>query len=77
MEEKVIIKEDNLSKLRKLVDSLDESDSENYVGKLKIIKSLINDEVVLISKLRKSDNKLKHYENICNGILTIIASTKL
>jgi hypothetical protein len=73
----VIVEEDNLSKLRKLVHDLDESDSKNYVGKLKVIESLIKEELSLISKLKKVHNKLEHYEGICAGILTIISSTEL
>lgn len=76
---KKVTKEDNITKLRVLVDELERTDSntENYKKTLHEIESLIKDELSLISKLKRPDNKLKHYENICAGILTLISSTKI
>ena len=75
MEKKVIVNEDNLTKLRILVDELDKSNDITYKETLIEIEFLIKEEISLISKLKKPDNKLKHYESICAGILTLISST--
>lgn len=77
MEKKV--SEDNITKLRILVDELEvtESNTDDYRQTLHEIEDLIKEEIKLISKMKRPDNKLKHYENICAGILTMISSTKL
>lgn len=70
---------DNITKLRVLVDELDRNsvDTEDYKKTLYEIESLIKEELSIISKMKMPNNKLKHYENICTGILSMIASTKL
>jgi hypothetical protein len=70
---------DPLNQLRTLVSELESSDenSDNYKDTLQKIESLIKEEITLIEKLKRSDNKVKHYENICTGILTIISSTNI
>jgi hypothetical protein len=73
------LKEDNIIKLRALVDELETNDSssDTYKEILHKIESLIKEEIILISRLKKPGNKLKHYENICAGILTMISSTNV
>ena len=72
------VSDDNIKKLRLLVDELEsvESHTDEYKKTLYSIKTLINQELKLISTLTRADNKIKHYENICAGILGMIA-TKL
>lgn len=74
-----VTKDDNINKLRLLVDELERTDSstDNYKTTLRGIESLIKDELYLISKMQRPDNKLRRYENICAGILTLISSTKI
>lgn len=69
----------NIDKLRLLVEELEvvDMDSSGYKDKLNDIKSLVNEEIKLISKLKRPDNKLKHYESICTGILSIISEINL
>ena len=64
----------NLQKLKKLVDKLENHDKEDkeYDDILKKIQTLITSERKIISKLVRPDAKLKHYESICLGILSII-----
>ena len=70
---------DNISKLRVLVRELEntESNTDDYKNTLHKIESLIKEELKLISKLKRPDNKLKHYETMCSGILTMISGIKL
>jgi hypothetical protein len=70
------VSDDNIKKLRLLVDELDtiESHTDEYKKTLYSIKGLINQELKLISTLTRTDNKIKHYENICAGILGMIAT---
>jgi hypothetical protein len=70
---------DNIGKLRVLVQELEktESHTDDYKNTLHEIESLIKEELKLISKLKRPDNKLKHYETMCSGILTMISGIKL
>lgn len=70
------VSDENIKKLRVLVDELEmvESHTDEYKKTLHEIKELINQELKLISTLTRPDNKIKHYENICAGILGMIAS---
>lgn len=75
----MVSKQDNISKLRVLVQELEntENHTSGYSDIIYEIETLINAEIKEISKLKKPDNKIKHYENICAGILTIISSTRI
>ena len=70
---------DNLEKLRILVNTLESQkiDSKEYTIILNNIEGIINEEREIISKLKKSDVKIKHYETICSTILSVISATKL
>jgi hypothetical protein len=70
---------DNLIKLRALVEELDtqETDTNEYNEILNEIESIIKEERKIISRLKKPDTKLKHYETICASILSVISATKL
>ena len=67
----------NLKKLRSLVNELEKHEmySSKYGGILKEIESAIKDERKIICKLKRSDSKIKHYESICENILTIIGAS--
>jgi len=66
---------DNLKKLKELVDSLDnELHHKEYNLILKDIEKIIKEEKKIINKLQKSDAKLLHYEIICSSILSLIAA---
>jgi len=66
---------DNLKKLKELVDSLDnELHHKEYNLILKDIEKIIKEEKKIINKLQKSDAKLRHYEIICSSILSLIAA---
>lgn len=69
----------NLEKLRMLVDQLESKNvvSDEYHHTLKEIERVIKDEKKIISKLKKPENKLQHYESICTTILSILSTTKL
>ena len=71
-----IKEQSNLQKLKQLVDELEGHDkvSNEYSNTLRNIATLIKEEKQIISKLKRSDAKLKHYESICSGILAIIGS---
>lgn len=70
---------ENIIQLRKLVDELDKQDklSDEYHRILKDIEDVINDERNVISKLKRNDVKLQHYEGICKNILSIISSVRV
>lgn len=70
---------ENILQLRKLVDELDDRDqtSDEYHKILKDIQSVINDERVVINKLKRNDVKLQHYEGICRNILSIISAANM
>jgi hypothetical protein len=69
----------NLEKLRMLVDRLESKNvvSEEYHQTLKEIEKIIKDEKKVISRLKKPENKLQHYETICTSILSILSTAKL
>lgn len=68
---------ENLEKLRRLVDELEggEEMSDLSDSTLSDIENVIKSERSIIEKLKKPDSKLRHYELICNSILTLIATT--
>ena len=69
----------NLLQLKNLVEELDKQDhlSDEYHETIKEIKSVINDEENIINKLKEDGSKLRHYQNICKNILSIIATTNI
>ena len=69
----------NLEKLRNLVKELESNSiiSDEYQQILKEIEKTIKDEKKVISRLRKPENKLQHYENICTTILSLLSTTKI
>lgn len=69
----------NLERLRVLVDTLEsqKNDSKEYTCILNEIEDIIKEERKIISKLKKSDSKIKHYESICASILSVISATKI
>lgn len=69
---------ENIYKLRKLVDELEGGNSNTplYKETLHEIESLVKNEIKLISELKTINNKIKHYENVCAGILGMISTTK-
>ncbi len=70
---------DNLGKLRKLVDKLDNhhQKSDEYHQLITEIENIINNERAIIDGMVKSDRKIERYEKICATILTIISSAKI
>lgn len=69
----------NLERLRGLVDELEKHDKygDDYSNVVKDIERIIKSERKIICKLNKSDSKIKHYENICESILTLIGANTL
>ena len=67
----------NLSKLRTLIDKLDKNDVELYDELLSKIVRLITDESEKINKLKKADVKLKRYEDMYSGIMSLISTNTL
>jgi hypothetical protein len=69
----------NLEKLRLLVDELESQNivSDDYHKTLKEIEKVIRDEKKVISKLKRPENKLQHYETICSTILSILSTSKI
>tara|TARA_B110000211_G_scaffold234620_1_gene305169 strand:- start:1065 stop:1325 length:261 start_codon:yes stop_codon:yes gene_type:complete len=70
---------DNLTKLRDLVEKLDNhhQKSDEYHDLIKEIESTIKNEREIIKYMVKSDRKIERYENICATILTIISTARL
>jgi len=73
------LQNNNLERLRVLVDILEsqKDDTKEYTCILNEIEDIIKEERKIISKLKKSDTKIKHYETICASILSVISSTKI
>jgi hypothetical protein len=74
MELELFNQNENLDKLRELINKLDKSDIILYGDTLCNIENLIKKEKKIINNLKRSDTKLKHYEDICSGILSIISN---
>ena len=70
---------DNLTKLRDLVEKLDNhhQKSDEYHDLIKEIESTIKNEREIIKYMVKSDRKIERYESICATILTIISTARL
>ena len=73
------LQNNNLERLRILVDTLEsqKDDTKEYTCILNEIEGIIKEERKIISKLKKSDTKIKHYETICASILSVISATKI
>lgn len=73
------LQNNNLERLRVLVDTLEsqKDDTKEYTCILNEIEGIIKEERKIISKLKKSDTKIKHYETICASILSVISATKI
>lgn len=72
-------KSTNLDRLRDLVEQLDKHKTygTEYNNTVKEIERIIKDERKVICNLKRSDTKIKHYENICESILTLIGANTL
>ncbi len=72
-------KSTNLDRLRDLVEQLDKHKAygTEYNNTVKEIERIIKDERKVICNLKRSDTKIKHYENICESILTLIGANTL
>lgn len=72
-------KSTNLERLRGLVEELErhEKYGSEYSDIVKEIETIIKKERKVICNLKKSDTKIKHYENICESILTLIGANTL
>jgi exonuclease VII small subunit len=68
---------ENILRLRELVDKLENDDNslDESEDTLSEIEKLIKSERSIIKKLKRSDSKLRHYEVICNSILTLISAS--
>ena len=73
------LQNNNLERLRVLVDILEsqKDDTKEYTCILNEIEDIIKEERKIISKLKKSDTKIKHYATICASILSVISATKI
>lgn len=73
-----VYKTTNLEKLRILVDTLEKEDNNSidYHKLLTEIETIIKDEKSIISNLKNSETKLRHYEIICKTILSLLATVK-
>lgn len=72
-------KSTNLDRLRDLVDQLEKHDTygSEYNDTVKEIERIIKEERKVICNLKRSDTKIKHYESICENILTLIGANSL
>jgi len=66
----------NLERLRDLVEQLEKHEmyGVEYNDTVKEIERIIKEERKVICNLKRSDIKIKHYENICESILTLISA---
>lgn len=70
---------ENIMQLKRLIDDLDKQDelSDEYHNTLKEIRSIINSEECVINNLKNPNTKIKHYQNVCKNILSIISTTNI
>lgn len=72
-------KSTNLDRLRDLVEQLEKHEiyGVEYNDTVKEIERIIKEERKVICNLKRSDTKIKHYESICESILTLIGANSL